>query len=103
MKEQVLDEKILDSVLSAEELPTKRRVKGKDKIVDIRPYIVSIENEGKRLKIKTQLVENRTVRIAEILNLLFSDNIKQHHFQIHRKAQLVKSDDSVLTPLEMVH
>ncbi|MCK5853564.1 DUF2344 domain-containing protein, partial [bacterium] len=96
------DERVLNNVLSAEEIPTKRRVKGKDKIVDIRPYIDSIDNDGKRLKIRTRVVDNRTVRISEILSLLFNDTIEQHHFQIHRKAQLVRIDDSVMTPLEMV-
>ncbi len=99
----ILDENLLENVLSAKEILTKRRVKGQEKIIDIRPYIDAIDKEGDCLKIRTQTLDNRTVRIVEILGLLFNDTIKQHYFQIHRKAQLVRNVDSVMTPREMVH
>jgi radical SAM-linked protein len=99
---QKIEQHVIDDILTRDEIPTQRRVKGRDKIVDIRPYIESIIIDKDRLQVKTCTIDNRTVRMAEILRLLFSDMVDRHHFHIHRKAQLVRSADYVVTPMEMV-
>jgi radical SAM family uncharacterized protein/radical SAM-linked protein len=99
---QTVDQKIIDEILSRDEIPTQRRVKKRDKIVDIRPYIESIQIEKERLRVHTCTIENRTVRMAEILRLLFKDAVDTHHFHIHRKAQWVRNGDDIVTPMELV-
>ena len=100
--EETLAEKTIKETLIREEIPTQRRVKGREKIVDIRPYIEKLEIDGKRLKVRTRTIDNRSVRMSEILRLLFNDKVESHQFPIHRKAQLVQNGDTVVTPMELV-
>ncbi len=100
--EENLDEKVIQQVLSHKEIPTQRRVKGRYKMVDIRPYIEKLEVNGRRLKVRTRTIENRTVRMSEILQLLFNGKTANHQFPVHRKAQLVQNGESIHTPMELV-
>ena len=99
---ETLAEKIIKETLERKEIPTQRRVKGREKIVDIRPYIEKLEIEGKQLKVRTRTIDNRSVRMSEILRLLFNDKVDNHQFPIHRKAQLVQKGDTIVTPMELV-
>jgi radical SAM-linked protein len=99
---KILKRDIVDEILSRNEIPIQRRVKKKDKIVDIRPYIETIRIEKDRLRIRTRTIDNRSVRMTEILRLLFKETVETHHFHIHRKAQWVRDGELLLTPMDMV-
>ncbi len=92
----------LDRILSAEKINVFRRVKGKEKEVDIRPYIASIIKKERSLEINTKYVDKRTVRLNELLNALFGDNhSKKFAMPVHREAQLIYINGRVLSPLEV--
>ncbi len=94
----------LETLLRSEAIEVERRVKGKYKNVNIRPYIESIVREHNRVSIKTRSIENRTVRVREILQQLFQDQHFDDRFaRVHRSKQLIARDGKELTPIEILH
>ncbi|MEJ2543689.1 MAG: TIGR03960 family B12-binding radical SAM protein [Calditrichaceae bacterium] len=94
-------EKELNTFLKREEIIVQRKTKGKIRTLNIRPYIKSIEYENDRLLISTEKIDQRTVRIGEILNNLFPAG-HQLIGSVHRKKQLVSFNGKKLTPLDVV-
>lgn len=93
----------LETLLRSEAIEVERRVKGKYKTVNIRPYIESIVREKNRVSIRTRTIENRTVRIREILQQLFQDQHFDDRFaRVHRRKQLVITNGRERTPLEIL-
>ena len=96
-------DKALDALLKAESIEVSRKVKGKFKTVDIRPYIESISRRGKTLQIKTRSIENRTVRVGEIIEQLFKDvDRRAWPVHIHRRMQTIRKDRQEVTPFEVL-
>jgi len=96
-------EKALGKMLSAEQIEVRRKVKGKIKAINIRPYIDSIIRERDVLRIKTRTIESRTVRIAEIMNQLLHDNeIDGRDLRVHRYRQLICKDNREISPLDIL-
>jgi len=92
----------IDQFLNDSEIPVSRKVKGKIKTIDIRPFIKSIEQNYHILTIHTKAIEGRTVRIDEIISQLFTDHREESKaFPIHKKRQLITQNGSVLTPMEV--
>ncbi len=96
-------DKALDDLLKAESIEVSRKVKGKFKTVDIRPYIESISRRGRFLHIKTRSIENRTVRVGEIIEQLFK-NVDRRSWpvRIHRRMQTIRKDRQEITPFEIL-
>jgi len=93
----------LEKILMAEEIPIERRVKGKYKQINIRPFIDSLKRQDKILQIKTRSIEHRTVRIREILQQLFSSQqLETQQLHVHRRRQLIKIEKKEVTPLEIL-
>ncbi|MBD3223939.1 MAG: TIGR03960 family B12-binding radical SAM protein [Caldithrix sp.] len=93
----------LNRLLAAEKIEIDRRVKGKNRCVDIRPYIISIQKSRELLNIKTRSIHNRTVRINEILQQLFStQTLNRVSVPVHRKRQYVLSDVQELSPIDAI-
>lgn len=93
----------LRQLLDAENIDIERKVKGKLKTINIRPYIESIITENNRLHIKTRVIDNRTVRISEIIKQLFQDaEINNSFLHVHRLKQLVHDGQKARTPLEIL-
>ncbi len=96
-------EKSLTKLLRSEKIEIERIVKGKYKNVDIRPYIESIKLENQLISIKTSTIENKTVRIKEILDQLFAgQNLDGRTLKVHRKNQLIRQGEKESTPLEIL-
>ena len=90
-------------MLAAEHIEVERRVKGKYKTINIRPYIVSVAHNGCCLRIKTKAIDTKTVRIGEILQKLFENNsFDVRRAQVHRKMQLIRRGEDEKTPLEIL-
>jgi radical SAM family uncharacterized protein/radical SAM-linked protein len=107
LKESNIDEmdfkRSLEKLLAAENIEVERRVKGKYKTINIRPYIVSVAHSDCCLRIKTKAIDNRTVRIGEILQKLFENNsFDVRRAQVHRKMQLIRRGEDEKTPLEIL-
>ena len=93
----------LHTLLKAECIEVSRKVKGKIKTVDIRPYIESISRRGRTLEIKTRSIENRTVRIGEIIEQLFKDvDRRAWPVRIHRRMQTIRKERQEITPFEIL-
>ncbi len=93
----------LEKILKAEEIPVERRVKGKYKQINIRPFIDSLKRQDQILQIKTRSIEHRTVRIREILQQLFSSQqLENQQLHVHRRRQLIKIEKEEVTPLEIL-
>lgn len=104
------DEKDLEGIrkgfehlLTQKEIMVERFNKGRTKTINIRPYIESIDFQNQNILIKTKYVDQSTVRIQEII-----DELKKVQgangllFQVHRKKQLVDSNERELTPFDLV-
>jgi radical SAM-linked protein len=89
----------LSRILSAEKIEINRKVKGQFKKVDIRPYIDSITLVGKNIAVKTKSIENRSVRIAEVISELFKDiDPSAWPVLVHREAQNIQTEHDVRSP-----
>ena len=89
----------LKKLLDEHEIRVERHVKGRVKEIDIRPYIDSMELKNGRLHIRTRKLENRTVRVSEILNVLAGE---VNGFAVHRKKQLVHKNTEDYTPFDVL-
>ncbi len=93
----------LQKILTAEEIQIERRVKGKYKQINIRPFIDSLKRQDHILQIKTRSIEHRTVRIREILQQLFSSRqLETQQLHVHRRRQLIQIEKREMTPLEIL-
>jgi len=96
-------EQALEKLLSARHIEVQRKVKGKLKAVNIRPYIDSIEREQGMLRIKTRTIESRTVRIAEIMTqLLHGSETDGRELPVHRYRQSIRTDNREISPLDIL-
>jgi radical SAM family uncharacterized protein/radical SAM-linked protein len=92
----------IDKMFDESQIPVLRRVKGKEKKIDIRPYIESITPKDEILTIHTNFIEGRTARIGEILSTLFlSHPVDSRSFPVHRKSQMIKTNGTVRTPMDI--
>ena len=92
----------IDKMLDESQIPLLRRVKGKEKTIDIRPYIESITPKDEILTIHTIFIEGRTARIGEILSTLFRRHpVDSRSFPVHRKSQMIKTNGTVRTPMDI--
>ncbi len=92
----------IEQLLNDQQISVTRKVKGKEKEVDIRPFIESIQQDDRFLTIQTNAINGQTVRINEVLSCLFEpDRADTRSFPVHRKRQLIKINGSVLTPMQI--
>ncbi|MCF7801343.1 MAG: TIGR03960 family B12-binding radical SAM protein [Candidatus Marinimicrobia bacterium] len=71
----------------------QRKRKGKTVEIDLRPYVTSLKLSGTTLSITTQVINGMSVRMNEILSLLFDgadDGIPPH--RVHREAVIFKRE-----------
>ena len=92
----------IDHFLKKSEIPVSRKVKGKFKTINIRPFVDDIIQSDRFLTIHTKLIEGRTVRINEIISQLFIDHRNgSESFPVHKTRQFIKANDSLITPMEI--
>jgi len=102
MREFELSQQVIDQALTDTEISVVRRVKGKEKTINIRPFIESIRRDKKFLTIYTTVIEGRTVRVDEIITHLCNPQTYMDFFiPIHRKRQLIKQNGNILSPMEV--
>jgi len=98
-----IDQSQVDVFLKKNEIVVERDRKGVIKQIDIRPFIDTITNDNKRLKIRTKTINGNTVRVTEILDSLFENGKHSSgNLSIHRKNQFVQNENSILTPMEIL-
>ena len=78
----------------------RRIIKGSEKSLDIRPYIVSITPVNGSLMLETETIGGRTVRVDEVLGQLIDDPLQIKSLSVCRKKQLIRSGSNIHTPME---
>jgi radical SAM family uncharacterized protein/radical SAM-linked protein len=92
----------ISRLMSEDKIFIQRNVKGKEKEIDIRPFIDSIQQNNTFLTIQTKSVQGRTARVDEILShLLLSQTGTIPYLPIHRKQQLIKTNGRCMSPLQV--
>jgi hypothetical protein len=93
----------LEKVQNHDRIIIQRKVKGIQKSLDIRPFIGPIWKENGSLLVHTYISAGRTVRIEEILSHLFGTRGNEYKiFPVHRKRQLIKVKNTLLTPMDIL-
>jgi radical SAM family uncharacterized protein/radical SAM-linked protein len=102
LTDRKISKSTIDQFLSESEIQVSRRVKGKLKTVDIRPYIDQIIKEDQILTVKTRAIDGRSVRINEVISELFSDRRNGiESFPVHKTRQLIKANGSHVSPMDI--
>jgi radical SAM-linked protein len=102
MADHQVSKPTIDQLLNESEIEVSRKVKGKFKTINIRPFIESIKEKDRILTVQTRTIEGRTVRVNEIISQLFSDNRgDSESLPVHKKRQLIKTNGSVVSPMEV--
>jgi radical SAM-linked protein len=102
MTENQISETTIDKLLKEPEISVSRKVKGKIKTIDIRPFIDQISRKGQILTVKTKSIDGRTVRINELLSNLFTDHRNGiESLPVHKTRQFIKMNGSILTPMDI--
>jgi radical SAM family uncharacterized protein/radical SAM-linked protein len=98
-----INQDYIEDFLNNDEIIIERNRKGVKKQFNIRPFIDSIKNDKKSLKIRTKTLNGNTVRVNEILESLLKINMHSNYkSSIHRKNQFVQNETSILTPMEIL-
>jgi radical SAM-linked protein len=93
----------LNRFISRDSIKVERVVKGKQKTVNIKPFIDTIDQKNGTLFIQTKTIESRSVRVEEILTQLFPDSKERlKGLPVHRTAQLIYDQKTLLNPLECI-
>ena len=71
------------------------------RIVDIRPFIQEIKCVDYGLEIFTRLENGHTVRIEEILRLLFKEEEDVHIVRVNRSGLCIQFGEILKTPMEI--
>ena len=78
----------------------RRKIKGREKSLDIRPYIASIMRVNGSLILETETIGGRTVRVDEVLGQLIDDPLQIKSLSVCRRKQLIRSGSETNTPME---
>jgi len=98
LSEEEIDRRLRE-IRQTRSLMVEHFSKGKVKPLDIRPFIASIRRRGKRLIVRTRNVERRSLRIDDLVRLVFGRSDK---VEVVRKRQLVETAHNKKTPLEIL-
>ena len=102
MREFNINQECIDKTLNETEISIVRRVKGKEKMIKIRPFIESVQHDKKILTVHTMAIEGRTARVDEIISHLCGTHIQEEDFfPIHRKRQLIKLNGTSISPMDV--
>ncbi len=92
-------DRALQRLRRAASIDIQKRVKGRLKTVNIRPFIESVHRRGNRIIIRTRTIDRRSVRIDDLARVIFN---RKQPVKIVRKRQLIRSGSKEQTPLEIL-
>lgn len=79
----------VEEVLAKEKILIERIRKNKSKEIDARKFVDTIEVNDRQLIITTNVIDGKTVKLPEILQLI---NLQQKEYYAHRKKSLFKPE-----------
>jgi len=98
---QKIDQASIDNLLTSRSLFVNRLTKGKERQIDIRPFVDDIQIKNGNLNIRTNIIEGRTVRIGELTGLLFGERAEElKYLPILRRNQLIRDNSLIHTPMD---
>ena len=90
-------------ILKEKELLVQRKKKKETRTIDVRPYIESFKIQDSGFRVRTRMHDGKSIRINELLSLLFPDSTAiAKTAQVHRAALWMQDGDMLKTPMEMV-
>ena len=93
----------IDDALASAEVMITRLTKDGEKQINIRPYIHAIDLKKDVMDITLDRVENRAIKISEVLNaLLLPKEIDYRRYFVQRTGQFIVNENGVFTPFENV-
>jgi radical SAM family uncharacterized protein/radical SAM-linked protein len=96
-----LDHQSIKKLLQCPTLIVNRFSKGREREIDIRPFLEDITIDDEYLNITTNIIEGRTARVDEITRLLFGQEEKDvKNLPIHRRKQLIRDNTRSRTPMD---
>jgi len=92
-----------EAILAKKELLVQRKKKKELKTIDVRPYIESFKVEDFGFRVRTRMHDGKSIRIGELLSLLFPDSVTIAKMaQVHRASLWMQDGDMLKTPMQMV-
>ncbi|RQW07476.1 TIGR03960 family B12-binding radical SAM protein [candidate division KSB1 bacterium] len=92
----------IHTILSQKELHVERKRKDKSQMIDIRPFIDSLEVTEWGLRVRTRMEEGRSLRTDELVSLLFPhDKTQGQKTRIHRAGLWLQRGDRLYAPMEL--
>lgn len=92
----------LKAILSREELYIERKKKNNSQKINVRPFIENLEMTDWGLRVRTKMDNGKTIRMDELLSLLFPhDVIQQKTTRVHRAALWVEQEGIQHSPLHL--
>jgi len=92
----------LKSVFEKKELQIERKRKKQIRTIDVRPYLDNFELTDSGFKVRTIIRDGKSIRIGELLSLLFPDNdFIAKTALVHRSALWVQEDQELVHPMKM--
>ena len=97
----LVDNDMINGLLTSSSIVVNRTSKGKERQINIRPYVDGIHVENGSLHIRTKIIDGLTARVGEITGLLFGNHPEIYtQLPILRRNQLITEETSVRTPMD---
>lgn len=97
-----LPDDLLSGWLAEEEIVIERQVRDEMQEINIRPYVDDMSVNNNLIKIRTRVIEGRTVRINEVVESLLMRGGFGQHFPIRRVGQYIEAQGKILTPFDIL-
>ncbi len=96
-----LDHKTIRKLLNNPSIMINRTSKGRERKIDIRPFLEDISVTDGDLNITTNIISGQTARVDEITRLLFGTELQDiKTLPILRRSQLIKEKSGSRTPMD---
>ena len=96
-----LDDNSIKKLLRSPSLMINRTRKGRERKIDIRPYLEDMSINNGDLNITTNIIAGQTARVDEITRLLFGTESQEvKTLPILRRNQLIKEKSGLRTPMD---
>ena len=93
----------IEAILSQKELLVQRKKKKNVRTVDVRPFIERMEAAKNGFRVRTIMIDGKSIRMNELLSLLFPDNAYiAKTARVHRAALWVREGRLLRRPMEML-
>ena len=91
------DRGLLANAMQAERITYRRVRKGREQLVDLKPYIIKLSITGDRIRLKFRQHEGRTARPDHLVSVVLGEE-RIAMIRFHKEAALLRSRPRVTFP-----